>query len=129
MAAGRKKDAWSGSTRQRKESSCAARSISSAWSHDFPCAVQKCRQHCNIQRPITFFRRRVVPLTPPSLVKLNRRASGVMTGASNSVPNKDQVPELRNAVPSRAEIAATAEPVSWVAGAITGVADREEFLE
>jgi len=52
----------------------------------------------------------VVPLTPPSLVKFSRRASGVITGESSSVPSSDHVPELRKAVPSRAEIAATAEP-------------------
>src|SRR5262249_3934335 len=50
-----------------------------------------------------------------------RSASAVTTGASISVPSKDQVPELRKAVPSRAEMAATAEPVSWDAGTITGV--------
>ena len=53
-----------------------------------------------------------MPFTPPSFVKFKRNASGVRTGASSSVPSSDHVPELRNAVPSRAEIAATAEPVS-----------------
>src|SRR5580704_19003461 len=48
-------------------------------------------------------------------------------GASSSVPISDQVPELKNAVPSRAVIAATADPVSWQAGAITGVPAKEEF--
>ena len=77
-----------------------------------PRAVHACRQPCSIHRPITFFSSRVVPFTPPSLVKFMRKASGVMTGESSSVPNSDQVPELRKAVPSRADIAATAEPVS-----------------
>jgi hypothetical protein len=62
--------------------------------------------------PITFFSSLVVPLTPPSLVKFSRNASGVITGESSSAPTNDHVPELRNAVPSRADIAATAEPVS-----------------
>ena len=44
-----------------------------------------------------------------------------MSGLSSSVPTRDHVPELRNAVPSRATTAATAEPVSCEAGAITGV--------
>src|SRR5207244_8363499 len=78
---------------------------------------------------MTFFRRRVVPATPPSLVKFSRRASAVTTGASSSVPTRDHVPELRNAVPSRAEMAATADPVSWVAGAITGVPERADEPE
>src|SRR5204862_3723719 len=75
---------------------------------------------------MTFFRRRVVPATPPSLVKFMRNASELMMGASISVPSNDQVPELRNAVPSRAAMAATAEPVSWDAGAITGAPHNEE---
>ena len=77
-----------------------------------PCAVQDCRQPCSIHRPMTFFNSLVVPFTPPSLVKFRRNASGVITGESSSVPSSDQVPELRKAVPSRADIAATAEPVS-----------------
>jgi len=41
------------------------------------------------------------------------------------MPIKDHVPELRNAVPSRALIAVTAEPVSCEAGAMTGVPERK----
>ena len=48
-------------------------------------------------------------------------ARGVSTGASSSVPTSDQVPELMNAVPSRAVIAATADAVSCDADATTGV--------
>ena len=59
-----------------------------------------------------FFSSRVVPQTPPSLVKFNSRARGVITGASSSVPRSDQVPELRNARWPSARTAATAEPVS-----------------
>ncbi len=44
-----------------------------------------------------FLSRRVVPQTPPSLVKLSSRARGVMTGAGTSVPSRDHVPELRKA--------------------------------
>ena len=115
--------------RHWNESSPAASFISAESSWYCPRAVQECRQHCSIQSPITFLRNRVVPLTPPSLVKFRRRASGVISGEHYSVPNKDQVPELRNAVPSRAEIAVTAEPVSCVAGAMTGVPDRAECRE
>src|SRR5262249_48333296 len=63
-----------------------------------------------------------------SFVKFRRKASVERMGRSTSVPISDQVPELRNAVPSRAEIAATAEPVSCVAGEITGVFAKEVFL-
>src|SRR6185437_11161259 len=79
------------------------------------------RQQRSIHRPITFLSRRDVPFTPPSLLKFICSASGEVTGASTSIPTSDHVPELINAVPSRAAIAATADPVSCVAGAITGV--------
>ena len=68
-----------------------------------------------------FLSSRVVPQTPPSLVKSSSMARGVMIGAGSSVPSSDQVPELRNAVVPLAETAANAEPVSWLAGATTGV--------
>ena len=68
-----------------------------------------------------FFRSRVVPQTPPSLVKFRSRDFGVITGAGSSVPSSDHVPELRNAVRPPAKTAATADPVSWHAGATTGV--------
>ena len=68
-----------------------------------------------------FLSRRVVPQTPPSLVKLSSRARCVMTGAATSVPSSDQVPELRNAALPWVATAATAEPVSWQAGTTTGV--------
>src|SRR5262245_52299521 len=44
-----------------------------------------------------------------------------MIGAGNSVPSKDQVPELMNAVLPPADTDATADALSWHAGAITGV--------
>src|SRR5499427_6202662 len=68
-----------------------------------------------------FFSKRVVPQTPPSLVKLSARPLEVMSGSFNSVPNSDQVPELRNAVLPDAATEATADAVSWHAGATTGV--------
>ena len=43
-------------------------------------------------RPITFLRKRIVPSTPPSLVKLARRAASVSTGSSSSSPTSDHVP-------------------------------------
>ena len=44
-----------------------------------------------------------------------------MTGRATSVPSSDHVPELRKARPPAAATDATAEPVSWHAGATTGV--------
>ena len=70
---------------------------------------------------MTFFNNRVVPATPPSFEKFSCIARGVSTGSSSSVPTSDQVPELMNAVPSRAVIAATADAVSCEADATTGV--------
>ena len=68
-----------------------------------------------------FFNSRVVPPTPPSLVKLSASALAVITGLSTSVPRSDQVPELRNATLPDADTDATADAVSWQAGATTGV--------
>ena len=68
-----------------------------------------------------FLSKRVVPQTPPSLVKFSSRARAVITGAPSSVPSSDHVPELRNARCPSARTAATAEPVSWQAGATTRV--------
>ena len=42
-----------------------------------------------------FLSNRVVPATPPSLVKLYRIVSALITGRETSTPSKDQVPELR----------------------------------
>ena len=70
-----------------------------------------------------FFRKRIVPPTPPSLVKLYRSALSLMSGPAISTPISDQVPELMYAQESPwAGTAATAEPVSCDAGAITGTA-------
>jgi len=44
-----------------------------------------------------------------------------MTGAGSSVPRSDQVPELRNAPCAPVATEATADAVSWQAGAMTGV--------
>jgi hypothetical protein len=68
-----------------------------------------------------FFNSRVVPQTPPSLVKLSASALEVMIGSHSSVPSSDQVPELRNAVLPDADTEATADAVSWQAGATTGI--------
>ncbi len=68
-----------------------------------------------------FLRSLVVPPTPPSLVKFRSIAVDVITGSASSAPSSDHVPELRNAASSRVGTDATADAVSWHAGATTGV--------
>src|SRR5262249_31950960 len=79
------------------------------------------RHDCSSHRPPMFLSSRIVPPTPPSLVKFRSRALALITGASISVPSSDHVPELMNAVDPPAHTDATADPVSWHAGATTGV--------
>ena len=77
-----------------------------------------------------FFRSLVVPQTPPSFVKFSASALDVMTGSRNSVPSSDHVPELRKAVLPDADTDATADAVSWQAGATTGVPSKTQaFVE
>ena len=64
-----------------------------------PSRAQPRRHACSSHRPPMFFSSRVVPQTPPSLVKFASSARGVMIGRGTSVPSSDQVPELRNARP------------------------------
>ena len=67
-----------------------------------------------------FFRKRVVPKTPPSLEKLAAWLAGEMTGEASSRPMTDQVPELRKTgSASSAGTPTTAEAVSCVAGTMT----------
>src|SRR4029453_18150021 len=74
-----------------------------------------------------FLSSRVVPETPPSLVKFSSRDRVVMIGASTSAPSRDQVPELRKARRGPTATDATADPVSWQAGATTGVPANDEL--
>ena len=71
-----------------------------------------------------FLRKRVVPPTPPSLVKFASRAASLSRGCFNSTPISDQVPELMYAheEDEDAGTAAMADAVSCDAGAITGAA-------
>src|SRR5688572_5099081 len=69
-----------------------------------------------------FFRSRIVPHTPPSLVKLQLTVASLTSGPGISTPISDHVPELMYAHPDSPEAgtAATADAVSWVPGATTG---------
>src|SRR5262245_50030569 len=67
-----------------------------------------------------FFSSRIVPPTPPSLVKLIAAVCSLMSGPGISTPISDQVPELRYAQDEPlAGTAATAAAVSCAAGAMT----------
>ena len=63
--------------------------------HFSPARAQVRRHSWTSQRPMMFLSSRVVPATPPSLVKLYRSVSALMTGRGTSTPSSDQVPELR----------------------------------
>ncbi len=110
---------------ERRPGTRAAIVSSSSYSSGWPSSAQSRRHDWSSHSPAMFFRRRVVPETPPSFVKFSSRARGVITGAGTSVPSSDQVPELRNARWLSARTAATAEPVSWHAGATTRVPRSE----
>jgi hypothetical protein len=62
-------------------------------SRGWPAAAHSLRQDSRIQSPMTFLRNRIVPKTPPSLVKLAAAASGVSKGEERSTPTRDQVPD------------------------------------
>ena len=72
----------------------AASAVSCSQVQSFPARCQAARHCCTSHRPQTFFSSRVVPLTPPSLVKLWARHSGVTSGRSSSAPTSAQVPRL-----------------------------------
>ena len=87
-----------------------------------PASAQLRRQACSSHKPAMFFSSRVVPPTPPSLVKFSARDRAVITGAGTSMPSSDHVPELRNA--SRARTPPRRPPRSrcrGTPGATTGV--------
>src|SRR6266508_718760 len=71
---------------------------------------------------MTLRRYRMVPSTPTSLEKLARRLSSVTTTWFSSTPTRDHVPQDTYANrESHAGTATTAEAVSWLPTAVTGV--------
>ena len=71
---------------------------------------------------MTFLQKRNVWPTPPSLVKLCCKAAALNMASGTTTPMMDHVPELIQTLssPGSAGTAATALPVSWHAGAMTG---------
>ena len=68
---------------------------------------------CVFGEPGQFFRKRVLPPKPPSVVKLASIASGVITGSGVSTPTSDQVPlEMYAKSSFLAGTATTSEAVS-----------------
>src|SRR5580658_6851049 len=120
MLSGLRNAAASGFTTNRNLLSRPAASSSSPYEKLCPAADQHRMHDCKSHSPAMFFNSRMLPHTPPSFVKLRSRARGVITGSDTSAPSRDHVPELRNTLSGDIAIAATAEPVSWHAGAITG---------
>src|SRR2546426_718946 len=77
-----------------------------------------------------FLSKRIVPPTPPSLVKFTFKARSSVNGIFVSMPISDQVPELIYAHDSPcAGTAATAAAVSCVAGTITGIDEQPALLQ
>ncbi len=74
-------------------------------------------------RPVTLWRKRTRPSTPPSFVKFAARAASLSTGASSSRPTRPHVPQEMYAASGELRgTAATAEAVSCEPTAITGSA-------
>ena len=110
----------SGSISEQSEGAASASAMISSNERKWPSDSQLRRHSCSSQSPVTFRSRRKVPATPPSFVKLAAKVSSVISGSSTSRPTSDHVPTLRKAESaSRNGTAATAEPVSCVATAIT----------
>src|ERR671912_912578 len=92
MSPGERNVGWSGSTRGAARGASSARRVNSSYEYSWPSLVHCLRHSCNNQRPMTFFKRRVLPPNPPSLVKLALSPSSVATGPGSSTPTRDQVP-------------------------------------
>ena len=104
---------------RRADSGRLRRAASSARRIDLRAARCAC-DSLSSHRPITLRRKRIVPSTPPSLVKLAARLSSVSTGRSSSTPTSDQVPDEMYAAPgSVIGTPTTAEAVSCDPTAIT----------
>jgi hypothetical protein len=93
MLWGLKKRGWSGNTSPGGRSMAAAAASRPSRSAESPFSAHSCRHDSRIQRPITFLRKRTVPKTPPSLVKLALATAGVTSGAPRSTPTSDHVPD------------------------------------
>jgi hypothetical protein len=94
MSAGATSDGSFGSTSVTSGGASAARAVSCSHVQSLPARCQAARHCCTSQSPQTFLSNRVVPPTPPSLVKLRVRHSGVTSGRSSSAPTRAQVPRL-----------------------------------
>ena len=78
-------------------SASSAAEIKASYSVSFWFSPHWAINRCKIHKPVMFCKKRILPPTPPSLVKPDSRASSVKTGSSSSIPSNDQVPELKNA--------------------------------
>src|SRR5262249_20221258 len=95
ISPGARKLTSSGSTKDTKGGAASALLVSSSYDSSCPVRDQVRRHSWTSHRPMMFFNRRVVPRTPPSLVKLYLIVSTLITGRATSTPRSDHVPELR----------------------------------
>ena len=95
MSPGVRKSGASTSMMRENGGAAAAMSTISSQESNWPSAAHVRRHSWTSQRPVMFFSKRIVPQTPPSLVKLKRQAVSLMTGSGLSTPISDHVPELR----------------------------------
>ena len=120
MSPGRRKRSSSGSMKAVKAGAASASAASVLVRGSVAAGHRARRLSWTSQSPITLRSRRIVPATPPSLVRLAARVTSDTTGAATSSPISDHVPDERNAVVGPASGApTTADAVSWEPGATT----------
>ena len=118
MLAGLKKRGSSGNTTPGERSSAAAACEQRRRGRSRRPALSHSRRHdSRIQRPITFFRKRIVPKAPPSFVKfaratasLSERRARARRPRATTCPRRCRPSRARAAFPRRRS------PVSWVGG-------------
>ena len=126
ISPGARKQLLSTSREAEPDFAFAASSVSWSYERSIPCFCQCFLHSCRSQRPIIFLRRRILPLTPPSLVKGQANVLSFMTAVGDSTPISDQVPldKYAHLVLPSAGTAATALAVSCEATAITGIGEQ-----
>ena len=89
---GRNEASW-GSNTGPPAGSAAAASMSGGSASGVPARSQVRRDSWSSHSPVTLRRNRIVPSTPPSLVKFACRLASVRIGAAVSTPTSDHVPD------------------------------------
>ena len=92
MSPGGAKSGASGSNSERNAGAFSASFTMSTKDSACPLRSHSRLHSCMIHSPITFLSTRMVPSTPPSLVRFAACASGEITGCFVSTPTSDHVP-------------------------------------